>query len=187
MNDILSGSYTKKIDFLFCVEYKFLDSLEDEKYTDLIASSHGNIYKICSHETCDENTYEIFEFPPEKTNELFSSYNQPNENTLYRIFYLIPLDAIYFEENRQDYHKMHFDILSNDGCKGIMLFKNKMIEIDPCEMESIFKDMQKYQIEEIIDYYKNEKQEIDEYIKQLAYDKELEDYMYDDMYSDLER
>ena len=68
-----------------------------------------------------------------------------------------------------------------------MLFKNKMIEIDPCEMESIFKDMQKYQIEEIIDYYKNEKQEIDEYIKQLAYDKELEDYMYDDMYSDLER
>lgn len=170
MTDILSADYTKKIQFLFYIEYKLPNDLEDEKRSDIIVTSHENYYKIKHYSDDNKSEYEIEKIEPEKLSEISDEYFWMTN--LYINYNILPPYAIYFEENRQDYHKMHFDIISNDGSKGVIFLKNGMIPITNGDIVDILNDLgNNHSWKDIIDYYQNK--HLEKYFKEVSDEYEL--------------
>lgn len=162
--NILNKEWKYKTTHILYIEYKFDYNLADEKYYDLISLSHGKLFKIHIEENDEMQKQSIKEIM--NINSLIDSYNPLSYS--YIGFKLI--DRIYEELNVKDYHKMHFDIKSPDGTYGLILFKEKMIEVSYFDLKDILYDVQNNNIEEIKEMYKYQELELNKYFNNIEYE-----------------
>lgn len=153
MENILNAKWHHKINFLFYIKYRYKDDFDDEERFDVIMSSHDHFYML-SHRQNDDGFKSALIMLPESNvsgavlnNYLRNSYQFIN-------YYIITPESLYFEENRQFYHKMHFDIVSEDGTKGLMFFVREMLSTSLNEICDILdRDITEKQFGDIIDEY----------------------------------
>lgn len=155
--NILNKEWRHKIQHLLYIEYRKNDDLSDDKHYDIISLSHGKLFKIHIDENDEGQNKKIEEINDIK--KLMEDYNFLKYDWI--SFNLI--DELYEETDIQPYHKMHFDIKSDDGTYGLILFKKFMIELSYCDVEDILYDCKEKPIQEIKEYYKEQSQELDEY------------------------
>ncbi len=163
--NLLESNYPYKINYLCHIRYQDNNDLEDDQHIDILATSHGKLYKISYHENWDENSLNITEITKENKSEILDEYMFLKHKWIN--YSLLTPDSMYIENDRRDYHKMHFDIVSEDGKRGLMFFKQKMIPLsftDICDI--IEEDALKMTQKDLIDYYTKQNEDLEKYFRE---------------------
>ena len=162
---LLNANYPYKINYLCYIRYQKKDDLADDEHFDILATSHGKLYKISHNENWEEKSTNVTEITSENRSQILDEYMFLNYNWIN--YSLLTPDSMYIENDRRDYHKMHFDIISEDGKRGLMFFKQKMIPLsfsDICDI--ITEDAAKMSQKDLIDYYKKQNEDLEKYFRE---------------------
>lgn len=155
--NILNKEWKHKIQHLLYVEYQKNDDLADDFHYDIISLSHGRLFKIHIDENDERRNQEISEI--ESIPLLMEDYNLLK----YKYINFKLIDKLYEEQDIQFYHKMHFDIKSDDGTYGIIILKKFMIDISYCDVEDILYDCKTTPLEKLKEFYKEQEKELNDF------------------------
>lgn len=157
--NILNKEWHYKKQHLLYIEYQKPEDLADEFHYDILTVSHGKFYKIHIDESDDGQTQSCEEITD--LNQLVEDYDFLKYNYINYKF----IDQIFEIEDVQPYHKMHFDLKSEDGTYGLILFKQKMFDISRYDIPDILYDSLTNPLETVKEVYKNQESELDEYFR----------------------
>ena len=131
--NILKNNY--KIEYLTYTTYKLKKELADEYHINIIVKSHNALYSI-NQFICDDFTnVEVKEIKDIK-GEL-DKIHFLNKDIDYINYHLITKDSTLIVKDVKDYHRMHFDLVSEDNTYGVIFFKEKMYDLSFPELQDI--------------------------------------------------
>lgn len=157
--NILNKEWNYKVQHLLYIEYKFNSDLDDDIHYDILSTSHGRFFKIHIEQNDDEQKQNCEEIT--NLSQLIEDYDFLKFAYIQYKF----IDQLFEVEDIQPYHKMHFDIISEDGTYGLILFKHKMFDISRFDIPDILYDSLSNPLEKVKDVYKNQESEFEEYFR----------------------
>lgn len=167
--NILNKDWNYKVQHLLYIEYGLDSDLEDDIHYDILSISHGKFFKIHIDENDDGQKQYCEEI--KNTKKLVEDYHFLK----YKYIKYQMIDQIFEVNDIQPYHKMHFDIKSEDGTYGLILFKQKMIEISQYDIEDILYDCLNNPIDEIKEMYKHQEKQLNEWFEKFTDEYERDD------------